>query len=92
MKKLFLMMLIVRESGSKQLLKDEDCDLLQKVFNPSLADRRAEGELFIPPDASYSYVQKLRDLIKIEDPAPQMVLTGHKFQNILKNKMFAYGF
>jgi hypothetical protein len=53
--------------GSKNLFKDEDRELLRKVFHPTLSDRRKEGDLFVPPDASYSYVHKLRSLVKEED-------------------------
>merc|ERR1719482_2188705 len=38
------------ESDSK-IFKDEDRSLLREVFNPKLTDRRAEGDLFAPPDA-----------------------------------------
>lgn len=53
--------------GSKQVFKDEDQALLQKVFNPLLSDRRTEGDLFVPPAAGYSQVHKLRALIKEEE-------------------------
>jgi len=53
--------------GSHKLFKDDDLALLKNVFNPALADRRSEGDLFIPPDASYSHVQKLRELVKEEE-------------------------
>lgn len=49
------------------MFKDDDQALLRKVFHPSLSDRRKEGDLFVPPDASYSYVHKLRALVKDED-------------------------
>jgi hypothetical protein len=52
---------------SKDVFKAEDHTLLKKVFNSSLSDRRAEGDLFCPPDASHSYVTKLRDLVKQEE-------------------------
>jgi len=53
--------------GSKKHFKEEDQSLLRKVFNSSLSDRRTDGDLFVPPDASYSYVHKLRALVKEED-------------------------
>lgn len=53
--------------GSRKLFSDDDEAFLRKVFNPNLTDRRAEEDLFVPPDASYSYVQKLRVLVKEED-------------------------
>lgn len=40
--------------------------MLRAVYNPHLADRRSEGEQFVPPEASLDYVQKLRDLVKEE--------------------------
>lgn len=53
--------------GSTKLFKDADQSLLLKVFDPTLSDRRSEGDLFVPPDASHSYVQHLRALVKEED-------------------------
>lgn len=53
--------------SSNKLFKDADNTLLLKVFNPVLSDRRSEQDLFVPPDASYSYVQQLRGLVKEED-------------------------
>jgi len=46
-----------------------ECDktLLKAIFNPWLSDRRAEGDHFAPPDASYSHVEKLRALIRGEE-------------------------
>lgn len=52
---------------SKSNFREDDYTLLKKVFHPKLCDRRAEGDLFMPPDASFSYVQKLRGLVKDED-------------------------
>jgi hypothetical protein len=54
------------KAGSK-LLKDDDHALLSSIFNPALTDRRSEGDLFIPPDARHSHVEKLRKLVKQED-------------------------
>merc|ERR1719454_1493422 len=53
--------------NSEKMFKDEDQELLRKLFHPKLSDRRSEGDLFVPPDASYSYVHKLRCLVKEED-------------------------
>jgi hypothetical protein len=47
--------------------REGDQALLHRVFNPCLSDRRMEGDLFVPPDASYSHVAKLRVLLKEED-------------------------
>merc|ERR1719183_1083808 len=35
--------------GSKQLLNEEDNNLLKSIFNPVLSDRRKEGDRFVPP-------------------------------------------
>merc|ERR1711907_652767 len=53
--------------GSKQLLNGEDLALLKSVFNPALTDRRIEGDLFVPPSTSASYLKKLRALVKEEE-------------------------
>lgn len=53
--------------GSKKVFKEADHALLLKVLHPTLSDRRAEGNLFVPPDASFSYVEHLRALVKEED-------------------------
>uniref|UniRef100_A0A7S1MA25 Uncharacterized protein n=1 Tax=Alexandrium catenella TaxID=2925 RepID=A0A7S1MA25_ALECA len=46
--------------------EDEERRLLQKVFNPSLSDRRSEGDLFVPPDTSARYLRKLQRLVQEE--------------------------
>jgi len=51
--------------------KDSDQALLKAIFNPHLCDRRAEGDQFAPPDASYSHVAKLRALVKEEEAVRQ---------------------
>lgn len=53
------------ESGS-EVFREEDRSLLNEIYNPKLADRRSEGDLFAPPDTSLSYVTKLRSLVKEE--------------------------
>jgi len=45
--------------------------LLKRVFNPSLSDRFEEGDLFVPPDTSFAYVQRLRSLVKEEEAEQQ---------------------
>merc|ERR1719454_1814426 len=55
------------DDTSNKVFQDDDRDLLRSIFNPSLCDRRAEGDLFCPPDASHSYVTKLRNLVKQEE-------------------------
>lgn len=54
-----------------EILKKEDKSLLRKVFNSKLSDRRSEGDLFAPPDASHTYVTKLRALVKEEESVRQ---------------------
>lgn len=56
-------------TGLKQdseVFKPEDQHLLRELFCEALSDRRMEGEKFVPPDASYSYVTRLRGLLKDE--------------------------
>lgn len=54
-------------NGSDSTLGDEDRQLLNDIFNPHLADRREEGDLFAPPDTSFSHVRKLCALVKQEE-------------------------
>jgi hypothetical protein len=44
---------------------------MKQLFNPELSDRRHEGDLFAPPDASYSTVTRLRGLLKEEEKVRQ---------------------
>lgn len=56
-------------SGLKEdsaVFKADDKDLLKDIFCESLSDRRLDGDKFVPPDASHSYVSRLRGLIKEE--------------------------
>jgi len=55
------------QEDSYENLKAEDAKLLQRVFNPVMADRISEGDSFIPPDPNLDYVQKLRHLIQEEE-------------------------
>jgi len=57
--------------NDNKIFKDEDRTLLKEVFNPKLTDRRSEGDLFVPPDASHTYVTKLRALVKEEESVRQ---------------------
>jgi hypothetical protein len=59
------------DDSSKKVFDADDHALLNNVFNPTLSDRRSEGELFCPQDASHSYVTKLRDLVKQEHTVRQ---------------------
>jgi hypothetical protein len=53
------------------VLNQDDCSLLKDVFNPQLADRRMEGNYFVPPDSRHSYVTKLRLLVVEEEAVRQ---------------------
>lgn len=53
--------------GEKSVFDGDDVNLLRLIFNPHLSDRRMEGDLFLPPDASFSLVKKLRNLTKSEE-------------------------
>jgi len=55
------------DDDSQKTFAGEDHTLLCKVFNPALSDRRAEEDLFCPPDTSSAYISKLRDLVKAEE-------------------------
>jgi hypothetical protein len=57
--------------ADSKIFKDDDKTLLREVFQPRLSDRRAEGDLFAPPDASSTYVTKLRGLVKEEESVRQ---------------------
>jgi hypothetical protein len=48
------------------LFKDDDRALLRDIFHPMLSDRQCEGELFVPPSTNFSYVAKLKTLLKDE--------------------------
>merc|ERR1719320_738634 len=48
------------------MFNEDDRVLLNQVFDPSLSDRRTEGNLFVPPDTSREYVQRLRALVQEE--------------------------
>merc|ERR1712232_1439203 len=47
----------------------EELALLKAIFNPNLSDRREDGDLFLPPDASFAHVKKLQGLTKSEHNA-----------------------
>jgi hypothetical protein len=54
------------EAWSESAITDSDKLFLRKVFNPSLSDRRDEGELFKAPDATVVYAHKLQNLVNEE--------------------------
>jgi len=45
---------------------EESKSLLRLVFHPALSDRETEGDRFVPPDTSSSYVQRLHGLVEEE--------------------------
>lgn len=49
----------------------EDKKLLMQIFNPKMSDRSAEGDAFIPPATSLSYMHKLKNLVKEEIQAQE---------------------
>mmetsp|Transcript_23963 Transcript_23963/g.50837 ORF Transcript_23963/g.50837 Transcript_23963/m.50837 type:complete len:1164 (-) Transcript_23963:85-3576(-) len=53
------------------IFKDEERKLLSSIFNPSLSDRREEGEGFVPPCADSAYVRGLRRLLEEESQVRQ---------------------
>jgi len=57
--------------GSKVPLSKEDRQLFRCVFNPSLSDRRDEGDLFVPPCATAPYLRTLRKLVEEEEAVQQ---------------------
>jgi hypothetical protein len=59
------------EGAAPAELTDEDRDLLAAIFNPHLADRRDEGEKFVPPVTTAAYLQKLRALVQDEKAVRQ---------------------
>jgi len=58
------------------VFKDEDKNLLKKVFNEKLSDRREDGDKFVPPETSFTYVQRLRNLVE-EEAAVQQERKAH---------------
>mmetsp|Transcript_127171 Transcript_127171/g.309162 ORF Transcript_127171/g.309162 Transcript_127171/m.309162 type:complete len:410 (-) Transcript_127171:75-1304(-) len=47
--------------------KREDKALFRSIFSPSLSDRRADADVFAPPDTSPLYMQRLRALVQDEE-------------------------
>jgi len=52
--------------GSESIFAKKDKKLLNDVFNLTLSDRRVEGDRFLPPNTSNSYMQQLGCLLKQE--------------------------
>jgi len=51
--------------------RPEDRELWSQVFNPSLSDRREDGESFVPPSTEHGHLQRLRSLVKAEQAVLQ---------------------
>jgi hypothetical protein len=54
------------DGEDETVFKTEEAKLFKEIYNPKLSDRRDEGSMFVPPETSPSYVQKLRSLVKEE--------------------------
>jgi hypothetical protein len=65
-------------SLSKLETAEEDQKLLRAIFTSKLCDRREEGELFVPPDARYKHVERLRALLA-EETAVRKAREEHFF-------------
>jgi len=55
------------DDNSNDMFEGEEKNLLSSIFNPSLCDRRDEGDSFAPPDVNCEYGHRLRNLVKEED-------------------------
>merc|ERR1719253_594871 len=44
--------------------EEDESNLLKRIFNPTMSDRRMEGDRFVPPDTSLDYVDQLRNLVR----------------------------
>jgi hypothetical protein len=55
------------DGGDGALPMAEAGRMLREVFNQQLSDRRHEGDRFVPPETSPSYVQQLQQLLKEEE-------------------------
>jgi len=64
------------------VFKKEDRLLLAGLFNRRLSDRRDDGDQFVPPDTSFTYMERIANLMKEE----QAVLAQRK--NLFFSKKF----
>jgi len=51
---------------ASSVLRKEDRSLFADVFHPHMSDRRDEGNRFMPPPTSLTYVHRLKTLVKEE--------------------------
>jgi hypothetical protein len=54
------------DGDAKAVFEGSDVQLFKEIYNTNISDRRDEGDLFVPPQTSLAYVQKLRSLVKEE--------------------------
>merc|ERR1711920_581121 len=54
------------KGGAASALNDEDRSLFVDVFHPQLSDRREEGNRFVPPPTSLTYMHRLKTLVNEE--------------------------
>lgn len=54
------------EEGPASGFQEEDRSLLASVYNPNLADRREDGEFFMPPPTGLTYMHRLKTLVTEE--------------------------
>jgi len=54
------------DSVDGSVFKEEDRILLADLFNRCLSDRRDDGDQFVPPDTSITYMQRIGQLMKEE--------------------------
>jgi len=59
------------EGQASASLAEKDRSFLGAIFNPKISDRRDDGECFVPPDTSFTYVEGLRKLLKEEERVRQ---------------------
>merc|ERR1711920_435487 len=52
---------------TKAEFEEKYANLFNRIFNPCLSDRRDEGDRFIPPNMSITYLEKLSNLVKEEE-------------------------
>lgn len=55
------------DDGQPGEFREEDVTLFRMIFNPSLSDRRSEGEGFVLPDCSQKHISTLQALVKEEE-------------------------
>jgi hypothetical protein len=54
------------DSDASSVFTEQDKHFFKDLFNPTVCDRRDEGDVFTPPDTRLEYMEKLQALIKEE--------------------------